>query len=146
MKLTKIKFKDLISSLKWKAFIIGTYYSYIKPGLFKIYGWFEYPILTALGESQGKRISEVDRAFFIVYRHLSCPECMKAGFCDGCGCTTPGNILPENNTCHKKRWFTMVPDFFNFAKKNNFEIRIIPIPKKKIQDLTEEEFNKIINQ
>jgi len=145
MKITRLKYKDLISPYKWKAFLVGYYIADIKRFIYIIYHLLEYPILKILGEKTEVPISEVDRAFYIVYRHLQCSDCMQRGFCDGCGCTTPANILPANNYCHKGKWFGMLPDFQKFARDNHFELKIFQKPRKKIQDISEEDFNKLFN-
>jgi hypothetical protein len=42
----------------------------------------------------------------VVYRSLRCPECLEAGKCADCNCTTPGLFMsPESVAkCKKGRW------------------------------------------
>lgn len=138
MNLRKIKIRDIFSKTKWKVFLVGTYLLRIKPFLNRI----ERKFLLWAGETSiaGKdlkkeetgqvdpnALNEIEKAFNIVYRYLTCEPCMQKGSCEHCGCTTPDNIIPEKNYCSGRHWGPMRKDIFDFLKITNQKITITQI-------------------
>ena len=131
----KLRIKDVLSLTKWKVFIVGTYLMRIRPFLkrldLKLIQWGGNTTVDnkdiqkeLTGEENPNKVDEVNKAFNIVYRYLRCKDCMKAGHCKHCGCTTPDNIIPEKNFCSKFMWGTMEPDIFAFLDEMGLEITL----------------------
>ena len=136
MKISRIKIKDILSARKRRAFIIGTYYARIKPKLVRLDTW----IKKLDNKDLPVELSEIDRAFNIVFRYFLCEDCMDKGHCDGCGCTMPDGIIPIGNSCHYKRWQGMIRNPLAYYRGEGYDL----VLKKPIQkELSQEEFNKL---
>lgn len=144
MKISRIKIKDILSARKRRAFIIGTYYARIKPKLVRLDNWIkkldnkdlpvELPEIdrtvdegVALSEIYNTaylvvELSEIDRAFNIVFRYFLCEDCMDKGHCDGCGCTMPDGIIPIGNSCHYKRWQGMIRNPLAYYRGEGYDL------------------------
>ena len=81
MKISRIKIKDILSARKRRAFIIGTYYARIKPKLMRLDNW----IKKLDNKDVVVELTEIDKAFNIVFRYYLCEDCMDKGHCDGWG-------------------------------------------------------------
>jgi|SRR5690606_39599803 len=138
MKLRNIRIKDVFSPVKWGVYAVHIYKKYVRRWGKKL----EARFLLLCGETtlDGKdlkmiltgkvnpdAISEVEKSFNVVFRYLSCEDCMTAGSCPHCGCTTPDNIFPEKNFCSGHKWAKMMKDI-QFLK-----LRIYQLLKQKQQ-------------
>ena len=136
MKISRIKIKDILSARKRRAFIIGTYYARIKPKLMRLDNW----IKKLDNKDVVVELTEIDKAFNIVFRYYLCEDCMDKGHCDGCGCTMPDSIIPKANSCHYKKWQGMIKNPLAYYRGEGYDL----VLKKPIQkELSQEEFNKL---
>lgn len=136
MKIKLIKLKDILSARKRRAFIIGTYYARIKPKLMRLDNW-----IKKLDQKDiTVELTEIDKAFNIVFRYYLCEQCMINGFCSGCGCTMPDGIIPTGNSCHYKKWQGMIKEPLAYYKSQGYDL-VLKTPIKK--ELSQEEFKKL---
>lgn len=161
MKISRIKIKDILSARKRRAFIIGTYYARIKPKLVRLDNWIkkldnkDLPVeLPKIDSEQNPieivervkdmvvELSEIDRAFNIVFRYFLCEDCMDKGHCTGCGCTMPDGIIPIGNSCHYKKWQGMIRNPLAYYRGEGYDL-VLKKPIKK--ELSQEQFNKLFN-
>lgn len=107
MNIRKIKFLDIINPRKWKAILEAYEKKFI--GGISLEFCEEVDMLyhtepeLAHNLAATKKVS-VDYCQMVVYRANKCRDCVEAGSCHHCGCTTPENMFSISNWCSAGKW------------------------------------------
>jgi hypothetical protein len=82
VKLSNLKFKDIINPVKWWHFIVGT--------------------LIRLLTGGSEYYEQVN------HRMKTCSDCVENKSCFHCGCTMPDGMLVKGNKCSNGKWGPML--------------------------------------
>lgn len=98
MKVFGVRAVDVVNPVKWVSFIKGTVYGiFLKPHILEQ----------------------------VLIRQISCPECMEAGKCIGCGCKMPAKTYDLDASCSEGRWSEVERDSAKWDdRKNRYKIKL----------------------
>lgn len=107
MNIRKIRFKDVINPKKWgavleayeKKFVGGITLEFCEEVDLLSYTDIELAHNLALTKD-----TTVEYCQMVVYRANKCRDCVDAGSCVHCGCSTPENMYARSNWCSAGKW------------------------------------------
>lgn len=97
MKIFGLRLIDLINPVRWYKFL--SWKEVEREGILEI----------PMDEVQ-------ERSELLVYRSLSCPECLENGTCLVCGCHTAAKMIDPSESCPEGKWQATTVDAWKKSK------------------------------
>jgi hypothetical protein len=103
----KIRYKDIINPKKWKAvleaydkkYLGGITLEFCQEVDLLSYTEPEFAYNLALSKN-----TTIEYCQMVAYRAEKCSDCVEAGSCLHCGCSTPENMYARSNWCSAGKW------------------------------------------